>query len=108
MPRSKGDELVEVLDLLIKLLADDGEEFWREWLQTARRQIANRDIAGVEKMLEAYGGMGSFNDLEIFQDSGCRRPRFEEANNQLRLFQNEAYGLATAIMRDFLQGKKVR
>jgi hypothetical protein len=98
----RAQELVEQLDAAIALLTDDSESFWRKWMEAARAQIVSRDIAGVEKLLDAYGGMGSFTDLVIRQKMGGFNPGVQEANERLSALRGSIYALAKDIMRDFL------
>ena len=60
------DRLVENLESLRELLAgDDAGQFWADWLAESRRQILAHDGWGLTHLLGAYGGMGSFNDLQL-------------------------------------------
>jgi hypothetical protein len=51
----------------IQVLDSDGEKDWRKWIASARSRLVNSDYSGVEYLLDAYGGMRSFNDLVIGQ-----------------------------------------
>lgn len=59
--------LLSNLDEAIGLLRDAGETHWRSWLERDRERIAKGDPHGLESLLRAYGGMGSFNDLVLAQ-----------------------------------------
>ena len=58
-------ELLAALDEAILLLNEAREDFWMQWLERGRRQIADGDAHGLDHLLGAFGGMGSFNDLVL-------------------------------------------
>jgi len=95
---NKLDELLEVLDEIIQLLDADGEQHWSGWMRQSRDWLLNSDFAGIEHLLSAYGGMGSFNDLIIFQNKGG----YVEMNNKLDNLRRQAWELADQIRRDYL------
>jgi hypothetical protein len=59
------DELIAALDEVIALLDRAGEPHWRDWMAEGRARLHRADMFGLDKILGAYGGMGSFNDLII-------------------------------------------
>ncbi|MGF6430319.1 MULTISPECIES: DUF6966 domain-containing protein [Bradyrhizobium] len=63
-PSAVVPELILVLDRLAALLREDrwGSR-WADWMEKSRREIVDGDFHGIERLLSAYGGMGSFNDL---------------------------------------------
>lgn len=103
---TKLDELLEILNELIQLLESDGEEHWSKWIRQSREQLQNSDFSGIEYLLSAYGGMGSFNDLIIFQ--GYENGKFQwkdrhvEKNNRLNELRSKAWKLADGIRRDHI------
>uniref|UniRef100_A0A973ZZ61 DUF6966 domain-containing protein n=1 Tax=Bradyrhizobium septentrionale TaxID=1404411 RepID=A0A973ZZ61_9BRAD len=63
-------ELIAVLDRLAALLREDKwGSHWADWMEKSRREIADSDFHGIERLLSAYGGMGSFNDLVSLSSS---------------------------------------
>lgn len=89
-PSQFGDpvsELLHVLDELVPLLRELDEDFWADWMETSQRLILASDLYGVEKLLSAYGGMGSFNDLA--------------GNKRLESLSSRAYALAVTVRKDF-------
>lgn len=103
-PGRRTTELLGVLDELIPVLEWDGSH-WARWMSKARSELIASNSFGLERLLNAYGGMGSFNDLVI----GCRyseagelqqRSGYGEKNERLERLRNRAYELATAIQRD--------
>ena len=95
---SRLDELLKVLDEIIQLLEADGEQLWSNWLRQSRDWLLNSDFAGIEHLLSAYGGMGSFNDLIIIQN----KEGYVEINNKLDNLRRQAWELADQIRRDHL------
>lgn len=61
--------LVQSLTQAIAHLNSRNETHWRDWLQYSHDLIVRSDYAGIEKLLRAYGGMGSFNDFASGDDT---------------------------------------
>ena len=59
----KTQELISTLDSLIEMLIGQNEMHWAKWMDDARKEIKNSDLHGIERILSAYGGMGSINDI---------------------------------------------
>ncbi|MEC9390872.1 MAG: hypothetical protein VX944_12440 [Myxococcota bacterium] len=95
-------ELCDVLRRLIALLEADGEHHWRNWMATTRDQLQHNQAKGAQHLLDAYGGMGSFNDLIIGQrmtEEGLEWTEGAgEANDQLGALRTRAYTLAKEIL----------
>lgn len=99
----KTNELIEVLDQLTSLLESVGEKHWRKWVSQASRRLSNSDYSGIEYLLSAYGGMGSFNDLVICQKKSHSTLQstewYQEKDNQLNSLRSTAWELTTQIKR---------
>ena len=55
---------LEMLDEMIILLRASDNEHWAQWFLEARNLCAEGEVAkSYLKVLGAYGGMGSFNDI---------------------------------------------
>jgi hypothetical protein len=97
----KTAQLIAVLEQIIQVLDSDGEKHWRKWMVSARLRLVSSDYSGVEHLLKAYGGMGSFNDLVIGQSMlGGRfswKAGSQEANEKLNALRSKAYELAQYI-----------
>lgn len=91
------DELLATRDEAVSVLDGVGETMWRGHLVQARAEITNGDFYGVERLLGAFGGMGSFNDLVLVQP-GSPLPRAPLIAAQHRLD-----ALRTSIWRTCLQ-----
>ncbi|MCJ0884698.1 hypothetical protein MTR11_23870 [Vibrio sp. CCB-PB317] len=87
----KTKELIEVLDRLVQMLDEDGQEHWRDWMSHARTRtwLLESDFNGIEKVLLAYGGMGSFNDIYI--------SKLTRKNDCFSALRTRAWELATEI-----------
>lgn len=100
----KTKELVEVLAKLEALLDSDGEQHWRAWLLRAKTRLEASDYSGVEYLLRAYGGMGSFNDFvaaQCFEDGQFTwKPGYVELNDEIDALRSKAWELATDIRRN--------
>ena len=65
----KTKELIEVLSSIIELLESGGETHWVAWMRKSKSRLEASDFSGITHLLEAYGGMESFNDLIICQQT---------------------------------------
>jgi hypothetical protein len=97
-------ELLVVLTKLVTLLSSDGERNWSAWMLRAKTRLENSDFSGVEYLLSAYGGMGSFSDFVAGQDmvSGhfAWKPGYVALNDELDALRSQAWSLAMDIKRD--------
>lgn len=104
----KTKKLVSVLNELIPLLEKEENSQWIKWMKRARRLILNSDFTGVEEIIGAYGGMGSFNDLVIgysYKDKALiKKENYEELNNKLNSLRSEVYELSIQIKKEFYKG----
>jgi hypothetical protein len=89
--------LIAKLDELIELLKADREVHWCNWMDRVKQKLENSDYAGVEDLLGAYGGMGSFNDLVISQ---CNRLDSQAKNKQLDALRSSLWEMATWLKRN--------
>ena len=98
----KTKELTKTLDALIELLNDVGESHWSSWMQKSNKRILNSDYSGIEHLLGAFGGMGSFNDLVLMKVNGHRIKESQTAdlNSKLSELRTSIYTLANEIRRD--------
>lgn len=94
-------ELIQTLDEIIDILQSDDEIHWCAWMAKARDRITRSDYSGIEYLLSAYGGMGSFNDLVICQSVVDGRfawkDGYKEKNSKLAELKHKAYELANDI-----------
>ena len=101
---TKTKQLIAILDQLIAILDADGESHWRKWMASSRSRLLNSDYSGIDHLLGAYGGMGSFNDLVIGQSMVNGQFRWKdgarEANDTLDSLRTEAYQVADFIKRN--------
>jgi hypothetical protein len=84
----KTAKLITTLDDLGEKLDGLGHVHSVSWLAESARRLRSGDFSGIQHLLGAYGGMGSFNDLIL-----------PETTDQLR---SDAYDLAHAIKQDVL------
>lgn len=91
--------LVADLDEAIVVLHVAGETPWRKWLQDCRDQIARGDPDGLDHLLQAFGGMGSFNDVVL------SRPNASGAADELRRADDRLRDLRESIWR---QGSELK
>ena len=89
--KQKKERLIEVLQELELLLAKNESTIWHDWMTQSRDLLVNSDYSGIELLLSAYGGMGSFNDLILDKPA---------ADNQLMTLRTKAWDLADTIRRE--------
>jgi hypothetical protein len=61
------------------LLHAAGEPHWARRIRQSRAEIAAGDAYGLERLLGAYGGMGSLNDLHLGPDEERLQQLLQEA-----------------------------
>lgn len=85
------------------LLQRVGEEQWGGWLATVHAELGSLDAHGLTRLLSAYGGMGSFNDLVIHPVNGHSVPKEEVdlVNRSVAELRSALYADATALHNDF-------
>ena len=100
---SKTTELARVLDELATILESAAERHWRAWMLQAKARLEQSDYSGIEYLLGAYGGMGSFNDLVLGQTLANGRFAWKaghiELNERLDALRSKAWELAQTIKR---------
>jgi uncharacterized protein DUF6966 len=96
-----ASELEATLEEIVELLLAHGEKHWRAWLARDLDLIRAGDLYGVEHLLSAYGGMGSFTDLFLCPENGhaIARSEVDSANDTLRHLSSKAWELARGVQR---------
>lgn len=64
------DRLLAGLDEAITLLDQHGESHWAQWMGTVGAEVQMQDAHGLRRLLQADGGMGSFNDVQLTHPNG--------------------------------------
>ena len=83
----KTQELIQILGEMVDLLEEEGETHWSKWMREIKTRLEDQDYSGIEYLLRAYGGMGSFNDLMVYP----------ERQDQLEALRTQAWELAEEI-----------
>tara|TARA_B100000519_G_scaffold187593_2_gene184453 strand:- start:166 stop:459 length:294 start_codon:yes stop_codon:yes gene_type:complete len=87
---TKSREFAKTLDELLALMELDGDlSNWYKWMLNARRQIEGSPSSAASKVLNAYGGMGSFND---------HYPLKSELFDEFEHLRSETYRIAKEII----------
>jgi hypothetical protein len=82
--------LLSALDEAASLLRQSDHKKWASWLEQDRRRIADDDLFGVEHLLQAFGGMGSLNDLVLVEP---------DKDAKLRALCSRIYDQASALRK---------
>jgi len=96
------DRLLAGLDEGIALLDQHGESHWAGWMRTVRAEVQMHDAHGLRRLLQAYGGMGSFNDLVLAHMNGHQIDKEQErrVNERLDALRSGLHSQATALLHD--------
>jgi hypothetical protein len=95
-------KLIERIKETVSLLEQVREEHWCNWMMKSLRYLENSDYYGIEHLRDAFGGMGSFNDLLISKDNGypITDAEYGPINDRLDRLRDELYELADFIRRN--------
>lgn len=96
------EHLATLMDQLVTLLRQQGEEHWADWVEADVRAVRARDGWGLEHFLAAFGGMGGLWDL-IFHPMNGNASSDEEgraATERLNELLEEAYPIAQDLSRE--------
>lgn len=97
------ESLLADLDEAIGVLAGVGEKFWQEWLRRGRVEIARGDAHGLDRLLSAFGGMGSFNDLVLSQPGSTHgRQALRHADERLQELRGSIFRRSTDLKHDLI------
>jgi hypothetical protein len=76
------DRLLAGLNAVINMLDQHGESHWAGWMRSVRTEVQVHDAHGLRRLLQAYGGMGSFNDLVLAHLNGHQIDPTQEITSQ--------------------------
>jgi len=95
------DRLRASISEVITLLTEFGEAVWAEWFQKDLRRLGQGDIHGLDHVLSAFGGMGSFSDVYVHPRNGhaIELERVEEINDRLSDLRGAVYRNASDLRR---------
>jgi hypothetical protein len=96
------DHLANLMDELVVLLRDHGEEHWAEWIEADARAVRARDGWGLDHFLAAFGSAGSLYDL-IFHPRNGNAETEEEGRavtNRFHELVSEAHAIALDLSRE--------
>ena len=96
------DVLERDISLGIAVLRRHGADFWADWPEADARRIAAGDVHGLKHLLQAFGGMGSFNDLFIHSVNGDPISDSDAlaVNAELDRLRSSIYDNAKALLRE--------
>ena len=93
--------LLQTLESIVAVLQEDEEQHWVDYMTEVRSIILRGDHRGVKKLLGAYGGMGSFNDLVLGQrmvnDAPVTREDMAALNDRLDALRTRAWTQAKGL-----------
>ncbi|MCP5075423.1 MAG: hypothetical protein GY947_19290 [Rhodobacteraceae bacterium] len=80
------DELEKCVEQIVQRLDEVGDVHWSAWMEKCLGELRSGEIRGVSRFLDAFGGMGSFNDAYP---------------HDIQNVVTRAYTLASELLRDF-------
>lgn len=89
-------KLFAAIDQARDLLDHVGEEFWSDWLAERAQALRAFGANGIERPLQGFSGMGSFNDLLVHRFNGHRVSSGDEDHVNARLGELRAEIFRTA------------
>ncbi|MDX2022034.1 MAG: hypothetical protein SF187_17485 [Deltaproteobacteria bacterium] len=87
------DELLDELRIHIKLLLAHSEVTWARVLENLGNQAQNDIKHAASELLRLFGGMGSYNDLVLYEGGQV----LTKANDELAAARNRLFQLCTII-----------
>ncbi len=95
------DKLAGMLESISMMLASFAENHWADWIAEDARRLRSGDLAAIDHFLDAFGGMGSINDLYICPSNGhlIRETEVAVKNEQLSRELSAAWELARILAR---------
>lgn len=86
------ESLCSDIDEIVVLLRTHNLPGWASVLEKGASEIRNSDFHGVMRILHCYGGMGSLNDIIIYENDGdlfeTLRTRIYQKANAIRKYQD--------------------
>ena len=94
--------LIGNLDETVNLLLNHGEGHWFTWATSCRAALQNNDAVAFDRVLGAFGGMGSFNDLWILSVNGHAVEPDQEStvNDRLTRLRSAIWDDAVALRHE--------
>lgn len=98
----RSDWLASKLNEVIVLLREHGEAHWLSWAERCRRELLAGDPVVYDEILEAFGGMGSFNDLLVLRHNGhlIEQNQEQAVNDRLADLRTAIWTNATALRHE--------
>lgn len=89
------ERLLISMEALAALLSRYGEQYWADWVRRDLEMIRLYERYGLERMLSAFGGMGSLTDLRIHPYNG-----HPISSDEIELVNDQLAALSDAVSRD--------
>ena len=99
---SEIETLASMLDETAELLRESGFVGWAAWFEIDAKRIRSLDFFGIEHLLTAFGGMGSFNDVVLHSrnEDGSPGHALHAENEKLDSLRTSIYNLANKLARE--------
>ena len=99
---SEIETLASMLDETAELLRESGFVGWSEWFVIDAKRIRSLDFFGIEHLLTASGGMGSFNDVVLHSrnEDGSPSHALHAENEKLDSLRTSIYNIANKLAHE--------
>ncbi|SCL29958.1 hypothetical protein GA0070624_3983 [Micromonospora rhizosphaerae] len=91
---------------LRELLRRHDNEHWAQWADRALTRLDAGDAAGLDYWLDAYGGMGSINDLSINWSGSLSPDREQAVYERIEELRGLCYSLAAQLKVDIQESRQ--
>ncbi len=90
--------LADLLEQLLSLLDESGDEFWSAYLRRGLTKVKNSELAGATYILGCFNGADTFADLTIGSQWQQEDPiRYRNLNARLMDLRNRTFQSASRI-----------
>jgi hypothetical protein len=99
MMGTKTRQLLKMLDDIAAMLDEYGQGHWARWIAEDANRLRSGDLIAISHFLDAFGGMGSLNDVTIWPRNGhsLTESEISAANVRLSKALSEAWSLARML-----------
>ncbi len=95
----RSERLLVNVERARDLLAGVGVTRWADWMDAVLRELLAHDAHGLDRLLSAFGGMGSINDFVITTMNGHRveGAKMAAVNQEFGALRSDMYADASAL-----------
>lgn len=96
----------DLFDQINQFMISHNDKEWAQFFEDQKKRLVVNDPCAFVEVLSTlktiWGGMGSFNDLNISSHSGHKFDDRKKANAELKDLQSQLYKLAQELSKKYL------